>query len=216
MKHELRYVEVRAAKDAPIIEGYAIRFGEMSSDLGGFREIIAPDAEIEFDDVRSLFNHDNDHVLGRLSSKTLRLERDSEGLRQSVDVPDTTWAKDLLTSMRRGDINQQSFAFRTLPDGQKWEDHPDGYLVRTIKRMRIFDVSVVTVPAYPTTDAKVRSGLPFEIRTAAEILAEDRPTREPEPQPDKSWISDLDIRSKQIAILCLAGGLTPSEKGEAQ
>ena len=108
MERRFLGAEIRAAADTPKIEGYAIRFGVESQDLGGFREVIAPDATIAFDDVRALFNHDSNFVLGRQSSKTLDLKRDDKGLYMVTEPPDTTWARDLLTSMRRGDINQQS------------------------------------------------------------------------------------------------------------
>lgn len=182
MQLERRYLnEIRAKADSPIIEGYALRFGVLSENLGGFRELISPEAKIEFDDVRALKNHDPNFVLGRYSSQTLKLERDENGIRMEVEPPDTQWARDLLVSMRRGDINQQSFAFRLLPDGQSWDDTPDGW-VRTLKGFRMYDVSVVTVPAYPQTDASVRS--------IQDILA-DRPT--PTVQTDWAAIHRLEI-----------------------
>lgn len=166
MQLEVRYLsEVRAKADAPVISGYALRFGVMSEDLGGFREIISPDAVIELDDVRALFNHDSNFVLGRLSAETLTLKRDAEGIRMEVTPPDTRWANDLLVSMRRGDIKEQSFAFRLLPDGAQWEERADGWL-RTVRAFRMYDVSVVTSPAYPQTDASVRS---------LQSILEDRP-----------------------------------------
>jgi HK97 family phage prohead protease len=151
-------VEVRASADEPKISGYSIIFDSLSESLGGFREKISKDVQIEYDDVVALFNHDNNFVLGRTTSKTLKLSRDEKGLHMETAPPDTQWARDLIVSMKRGDITQQSFAFRVLPDGQTWDEDPDtGALVRTIKAMRIYDVSVVTTPAYAATDAHVRS-----------------------------------------------------------
>lgn len=195
-KLERRYFEVRAAADEPKIEGYAIVFGERSVDLGGFYEIIAPDATIDLGDVRALFNHDTNYVLGRLSAGTLELKRDEKGLRMSNTPPDTQWAKDLLASMRRGDINQQSFAFRVLPGGAKWSEMPDGTLTRTVTNFKVFDVSVVTTPAYEGTDAQVRS--------AAEILAERPQARGPEPLP---WAVELDYYAKRAELLGKMAGV---------
>lgn len=156
--------ELRAVKkdDEPAkIVGYAARFNQLSDVLGNFREQIQPGFfdGIEADDVRALFNHDPNYVLGRSSAGTLKLAQDSEGLAVEIVPPDTTWARDLLTSIQRGDVNQMSFAFTVAENGDKWEK-VDGNWIRTlIRKGRVFDVSPVTYPAYPQTSAAVRSKL---------------------------------------------------------
>ena len=152
-------VELRAAGDESkpsIIAGYAAVFSQLSEDLGGFREQIAPGAFSKSlgEDIRALFNHDRNFVIGRNKSKTLRLEEDARGLRVEIDPPDTTDARDLLVKMKRGDVTGMSFGFRTMED--HW-DEVDGKVVRTLIEVRVFDVSVVTYPAYPQADAAVRS-----------------------------------------------------------
>ena len=134
------------------ITGHAAVFNQMSSDLGGFREIIAPDAfsNVLNDDVRALVNHDPNLLLARTSSGTLNLEQTNDGLQYSFDVPDTTYGRDLIISMERGDITQSSFAF-TIED-DSWETTDDGE-VRTINKVKqLYDVSPVTYPAYPDAD----------------------------------------------------------------
>ncbi len=134
------------------ITGHAAVFNQMSSDLGGFREIIAPDAfsGVLNDDVRALVNHDPNLLLGRTTSGTLRLEQTEKGLQYSFDVPDTTYGRDLVISMERGDITQSSFAFTIENDS--WETTEDGE-VRTINKVKqLYDCSPVTYPAYPTSD----------------------------------------------------------------
>src|SRR3990167_9005299 len=85
-----------------------------------------------------------------------------------VEPPATQWAADLMASMQRGDIDQMSFAFRTIKD--KWESDADGNLqVRTLLEVELFDVSVVTNPAYPQTDAAVRSFLAAHELDAADV-----------------------------------------------
>ena len=87
-----------------ILAGYAAVFNELSVDLGGWREIIMPGAfaaAIVDADVRSLWQHNSEFVLGRTTNNTLRLVEDEIGLRSEIDPPATTWAADALISMRR-------------------------------------------------------------------------------------------------------------------
>lgn len=152
-------VEVRDGQK-PTIRGHAAVFNTLSEDLGGFREQIVKGAfaeAIERDDVRALFNHNPDHVLGRNMAGTLRLSEDERGLAIEIDPPDTQIARDLITSMQRGDITQMSFGFSVRPGGQDWAKDDEGRNIRTLKKLRLFDVSPVTFPAYPATDVAVRA-----------------------------------------------------------
>jgi len=152
--HEFR---VDSENDKPKMYGHAAMFDSLSEDLGGFRERIAPGAfakSLESADIRALFNHDSNIVLGRNKSGTLRLKEDKTGLAIEIDPPDTQAARDLIISMSRGDINQMSFGFRTITD--KWAKL-DGEWIRTLLEVDLFDVSPVTYPAYNSTDIAVRS-----------------------------------------------------------
>lgn len=152
---ELRFDAVEGA--AAKMSGHAAMFDSLSQDLGGFRERIAPGAfsnTIQTSDIRALFNHDSNIVLGRNKAGTLRLKEDSSGLAIEIDPPDTTAARDLAISMMRGDINQMSFGFITISDA--WEKL-DGEWIRTLLEVELFDVSPVTYPAYPETDIAMRS-----------------------------------------------------------
>lgn len=156
---DLRAVESQDKKEI-IIEGYAAIF-DSPSDSGGlssFTEVIRPGAfksAIGRDDVRALFNHDANFVLGRTLSGTLSLQEDEKGLRIIIKAPNTQWARDLAESMNRGDINQMSFSF--IPDGEdgerwNWDTKP---VLREILKVRLYDVSVVTYPWYDDTNAEV-------------------------------------------------------------
>lgn len=110
----------------------------------------------ELQDVRALFNHDPNHVLGRTKSGTLRLTTDSTGLRYDVDLPNTQTAKDLAESVNRGDVSGSSFAFSVTASGQEIE-RSDGQTYRNITDANLFDVSVVTYPAYESATSVMRS-----------------------------------------------------------
>ena len=156
--------EIRASTEesgpAKIL-GYGAVFNSRSENLGGFREVIAPGAfdSVLEDDVRALFNHDPNFVLGRSASGTVRLSVDESGLRYEIDPPDTQTIRDLvLAPMARGDISQSSFAFRIARDGDQWDEDEDGVIVRTVTRVqRLYDVSPVTYPAYVDASAATRS-----------------------------------------------------------
>lgn len=146
----------------PVLRGVAAVFNATSEDLGGFREMIAPGAfreALAASDVRALFNHDPNMVLGRTKSGTLRLQETDAGLEFEVDLPDTTYARDLQECMKRGDINQCSFGFSVASGGDAWETEDNGKTwLRTIRSVgRLFDVSPVTYPAYPETSCAMRS-----------------------------------------------------------
>ena len=154
------------------VVGYAAVFNKLSEVLWDFREQIAPgafSATLKKDDVRALFNHDPNYVLGRNKAKTLKLSEDENGLVTDIDPPDNQWARDLSVSIARGDINQMSFGFQVLKDS--WEHKKGQPSVRTLLEVKLFDVSVVTFPAYPQTSAGVRDYL-SAIKAERELGAE--------------------------------------------
>lgn len=139
--------------------GYAARFNVRSNDMGGFIEQIAPGAFAEAianDDVRVLFNHDPNCVMGRTKAGTAVLKEDENGLWFDVEAPDIEWVRGLHASVSRGDIDQCSFSFSV--EAEEWErgEHgaPD---LRTLKKCRLYDVSIVTYPAYEATSVSARS-----------------------------------------------------------
>lgn len=148
--------ELRADAEARKIIGHAAVFNR-EADMGFFREMIEPGAfvdSIKEDDVRALFNHDPSVVLGRNRAGTLKLSEDERGLAVEIDPPDTQTARDLMTVINRGDVNQMSFAFITLNEEWRRGEEPP---LRILKRVQLFDVSAVTFPAYPQTDVALRS-----------------------------------------------------------
>jgi hypothetical protein len=164
---------VSAENEKAKIAGYAVIF-ETRADMGWWTEEIDSHA---FDnvmttqpDVRALFNHDPNLVLGRTTAGTLRLSVDARGVTYEVDPPDTQVARDLMVSMRRGDVTQSSYAYIVKRD--QWIDNSDDTVTRRILEIEeLFDVSPVTYPGYPTTSATVRSlpaSMPAEMRSRLE------------------------------------------------
>lgn len=161
-------LEERSAS-SPQIKGISPPWNSPSVDLGGFREVFAPTA---FDkvvgrhrndprgglDVLALWNHDENQVLGRTTSGTLEIARNDKGLAYSITPPDTQLGRDLVTLIRRGDIYGASFAFSIAPGGESWTQDDKGMAIRTVTEVgNLYDVSVVSRPAYPSSTAALRS-----------------------------------------------------------
>ena len=149
--------EIRADGDGIRVEGYAAVFGQ-EADIGGFfREVIERGAfkdAIGRDDVVFLINHEG-LPLARTRSGTLTLEEDEKGLRMETMLdPEDPDVKAIAGKMRRGDLDKMSFAF--YPEVQEWDESGDLPL-RTIKKASLYDVSVVTTPAYEGTEIALRS-----------------------------------------------------------
>lgn len=150
----------RRDKEAARIVGHASVFNREANIGGWFIESVAPGAfrrAILEDDVRALFNHDANIVLGRNRAQpraTLRLFEDDVGLAIEIDPPDTQQARDLMVSIDRGDVSQMSIGFRALK--QEWDESGD-VLKRKLTEVELFDVSPVTFPAFVETDVGLRT-----------------------------------------------------------
>ena len=143
------------------LEGYAAVFDTLSEVIWDFREKIDSGAfakTIKKDDIRALWNHNPDFVLGRNRAKpksTLDIEEDDHGLRTIIYPPDTQMGRDAVISIERGDVSQMSFGFVTMEDS--WEKDENKQLIRTLKKVRLFDVSPVAFPTYPDTAIQLRA-----------------------------------------------------------
>ena len=171
-KREFRMEE--AQYEGQTIRGYAAVYNSDSEWMGGFYEQIAPGAfdGVMDNDVRAYFNHDESLLLGRVSSGTLRISTDARGLYYEVDMPNTSYANDLIELMKRGDVNQSSFAF--LIEQDRWEER-DGKTYRIIEKVsRLLDVSPVSQPAYPdaTSELMMRKDTPESEGAETEAKAE--------------------------------------------
>lgn len=125
----------------------------------------------EGDDVRALFNHSADQVLGRTKSGTLSLEIRDDGLHYSVEPAETTVYRDVAEMIKRGDVDGSSFGFEILDEKWKREGELE---VREIYSVKLYDVSPVTFPAYEGTAVGLRMiGSDEEAQeTYAKVVAE--------------------------------------------
>lgn len=162
--------EVRALRRGRTIEGYAIVFNRESKDLGGFKEVILPEAidgVLERSDILALVNHNQDKGVLARSTKgegTLQLSVDNYGVKYRFDAPETAVGDEVLWGVRHGDIRTSSFSF-SVSAGQKWEKREDDSYLRTISKFdELYDVSPVYREAYADTTVAVRSLV--ELRTS--------------------------------------------------
>ena len=171
------------------VSGYAILYNSQSVDLGGFKEIVAPGSVArslkENPDVLCLRDHKSELVLGRTTAGTLTLDDQPTGLYFTVTLPNTTAANDLAESLSRGDVSGCSFGFSVNND--TWMDDAEGNIIRTLLDLDLFEISITSFPAYPSTTAALRNA-PKEIRSRLKHRDDDD--------------TDDEQASKEAACLC--------------
>lgn len=181
MDKEIRSIEIRTTEDSRKIEGMSIVFNALSNDLGGFREMIVPEAVegvIEASDIFFLYNHTSDRgflARSKFGAGSLKTDVREDGVYFSFDAPRTALGDEVLEYLKRGDVNQCSFAFAV--DTDLWEKQADGSYIRTITKFkRLYDMSLVDNPAYSQTSACAR----FAEIQEEERLANERAMKEAE------------------------------------
>ena len=170
---ERRNADMRVESTGSSVRGYAAVFNSVSEDLGGFVEYIEPRAfdNVMDNDVRALFNHDFNYLLGRTSAGTLKIWTDERGLGYEAQLPDTSYAKDLAVLMERGDVTQSSFAF--MVDQDRWEVDDEGNYTRYIESVsRLIDVSPVVLPAYQAATSELTEREHLIVDEATEVRSE--------------------------------------------
>ena len=144
--------------DSKIISGYFIVFDTETELYPGVREEVSPDALVGVDlsDVKALIDHDTAKVLGRTKANTLSLSVDSKGLYGEIIVNESDQeAMNLYSRVQRGDVDQCSFGFEIL--NEEMIQNSDGTVKFIIKSINLYEVSVVTFPAYQDTAVEARS-----------------------------------------------------------
>ena len=196
VKEQREFRMEHAEQNGNTIRGYAAVYNSDSEWMGGFYEQIETGAfdDVLDNDVRAYFNHDENLLLGRVSSGTLRISTDKRGLFYEVDLPNTTYANDLVELMKRGDVNQSSFAF--LIEKDRWEQR-GGTTYRIIEKVsRLLDVSPVSQPAYPDATSELKRDL--ETETKEEAKAASVENTESEVVETKAEDSDLYLYKSKI------------------
>lgn len=163
---EVRLAEVRATepsadgKDTLIIVGTPIVYDTpttINDPSGSYTEVIKRGAldGADLTDSRLLVNHDLTRIPLARTPKTMQFSITDKGLEMRAELPNTEEAKSVYTAVKRGDLTGMSFAF-TVPDGGDSYDPASN--TRTITKIaKVYEVSLVNFPAYPTASAEARS-----------------------------------------------------------
>lgn len=172
--------------EGTMITGMALRFNRPSEDLGFIETLDERCLDgADMNNVVALVNHDSNQVLGR-TGKNLRLQVTNEGLSFEIDPIDTSYTRDLMKNMRAGLIDKCSFAFSIAKDGDVWQKRSDGKYERTVTRIdRLYDVSVVTSPAYEDTEAMLSE-------RSKEAYMREKATETPEQRERREEIEKLE------------------------
>lgn len=183
---EIRYIpamsiEIREDTTNPesmAIKGYVVKFDDRSHLLyDEWYERVSKGAfakSLEQNTIKALWNHNSDIVLGSTKSRTLILEEDDVGLRFELELPNSSQAKDIYESIRRGDVDGVSFGFYVRDNGDKWEylKEEDVY-ERTLLDIDLIEISPTPFPAYPTSEVGKRSLEDNNLKTREERVLEE-------------------------------------------
>ncbi len=151
-------VEFRSDGTRLVAAGVAIRYGAISKDLGGFKERIMPGAAtktLKERDITMLHEHDRRMLLGRTSAGTLRITNNREEMAYEVDVPDTSYGRDLAVSLERRDVSGSSFGFLAIGADTKWSVDDSGTALRSVGALMLDHLSTTCAPAYDEHTAEL-------------------------------------------------------------
>jgi hypothetical protein len=168
--------------------GDAVVYNSRSLEMFGFHEQFSTGAFTEClaradCDLRALVDHDSAKLLGRQTAGTLRIVDTAAALRAEIDVPDVSYARDAMVSIRRRDMSGMSFSFDEQED--TWAFNEDGSILRTVRKADIYEVTITGFPAYPATTVDVRSYYQTSISRLEEVKkGAGRST------PEGDWLDD--------------------------
>lgn len=153
-------LEIRKSQEGKqTLVGYAVRWDKLSVPIyGSFRERVRAGAfteSLKSNNVRALWNHNSDFVLGSTGGKTMALREDDKGLYFEIDLPDTQIGRDAAITIQRGDVSGMSFGFNTRK--QEWDETDPKNIIRTLVDVDLREISPTPFPAYPQTKVGIRS-----------------------------------------------------------
>ena len=141
------------------LSGYAAVFNS-EANLGDFVEVLRQGAFAKSlatgSNIRALYHHQGDALLGTTQSGTLQLVEDAKGLAFTLTLPETTHGKDLAILVERGDVAGCSFGFRVAPGGERWEQRGK-QMVRELLEVDLLEVTLTSDPAYQDTTVAMRA-----------------------------------------------------------
>jgi len=186
MKLESRAVDSFAAGEDGKISGRAIVFNSQSVDFGDWVEVMMPGSVELMDDLYLDFDHQSQYILGRESNQTLETTVSDDGVDFVATPPNTTWAKDLMESMRAKYVAGCSFCFECVSERWEWvEDRA----VRFIEKCRVYSLTVTGIPAYPETSSEARDAANKKLPEASlEKLKQLRDAAKPAASDDTETI----------------------------
>lgn len=207
-----RPVTLRAAPEGSespgTLEGYAAVFNSESRDLGGWVEVIDPEAfgapaadgglDLErHHRVIARSEHDSRLLLGTTNAGTLRVYLDETGVRYEVDLPNSTAGRDAAVLAERGDYSFSSFAFYTLPGGSEWRENAVGQLVRHVTSAQLVDVAPVADPAYWGSSTGLRD---FDLEAIRASLRPNETETDPQAAPNARALARARARHNQLIL----------------
>lgn len=180
---EIRELSVEDGSKSMKISGYAAVFNTEINIGKYFREKILPNAftsSIQSNDIRALWNHDDNYVLGRNKNGSLKLNEDSKGLFFELMLPDTTIGRDTYENIKQGLVTGVSFGFTVRSEELIDRDQP--MPLRVLKDVNLVEISPTAFPAYDTTEVYARSVLGVSI-------------------PDLEYLKDLQAKRDFLSVL---------------
>lgn len=157
---EIRLIEMRATGEERVVEGYAVVFDSVT-DLGWVKEVIDRNAldKADMSDIVMKYNHENSVLpMARTRGGSLQFSIDDHGLRIKATLPDTQVNRDIYTLIQEGVLSKMSFAFTVSKEEYDYETDTR----RILEIDKLYDVSVVDVPAYESTEIYARSKEEYE------------------------------------------------------
>ncbi len=210
MEKELRFMPLEIRSDGDDEEkkavGLGIIYDEWTELFPGFKERILRGAVKNDKTVKSFFNHDPSMVLSTTRSKpALELNDTEKGLEYASPIPPTSYGKDLIVNLERGNVKGSSFAFSVSEKGAKtWED--EGTIYREISKLHLYEIGPVTSPAYLATSANLRSAEEVYSEIKADITKTDEAEQRAEAEKLQRELSaeqtsrELDLLEKEYCL----------------